>query len=100
MRLRHKLGQATAQALGWLDAHGCEVFARSPQSLCLWVAFPGVQDSLRLAEQLVPRKLSMPPGRVFHVDPSAVSRWSRCNVSAMLDPRFQAAMGQVLAHPA
>ncbi|WP_438879372.1 aminotransferase class I/II-fold pyridoxal phosphate-dependent enzyme, partial [Bacillus cereus group sp. Bce036] len=32
VRLRHKLGQATAQALGWLDAHGCEVFARSPQS--------------------------------------------------------------------
>ncbi|EZP51952.1 MULTISPECIES: aminotransferase-like domain-containing protein [unclassified Delftia] len=100
VRLRHKLGQATAQALGWLDAHGCEVFARSPQSLYLWVAFPGVLDSLRLAEQLVPRKLSMAPGRVFHVDPSAVSRWSRCNVSAMLDPRFQAAMGQVLAQPA
>ena len=97
VRLRRRLGQATAQALDWLDTHGCEVFARSPQSLYLWVAFPGVPDSLELARQLAQRKVSMAPGRIFHADPSALSRWSRCNVGALLDARFQAAMGPVLA---
>ncbi|KAF1045545.1 aminotransferase-like domain-containing protein [Xylophilus sp.] len=92
VRLRQKLGQATAQALAWLDRAGCDVFARSPQSLYLWVAFPGVEDSLPLAEQLLARKVTMAPGRVFQVDPSAVSRWSRCNVGAMSDPRFAQAL--------
>lgn len=96
VRLRQKLGQATTQALAWLDGQGCQVFARSPQSLYLWVAFPGVADSLPLAEQLMARKVTMAPGRVFHVDPSAPSRWSRCNVGAMLDARFPAAMAGLL----
>ncbi|CAB5684211.1 Uncharacterized HTH-type transcriptional regulator yjiR [Delftia tsuruhatensis] len=100
VRLRRRLGQATAQALDWLDAQGCEVFARSPQSLYLWVAFPGVPDSLELARQLAARHVGMAPGRIFHVDPSALSRWSRCNAGALPDARFQAAMAQVLARRA
>ncbi|MDT0138026.1 PLP-dependent aminotransferase family protein [Acidovorax sp. PRC11] len=92
VRLRQKLGQATAQALALLDAQGCEVFARSAQSLYLWVAFPGVEDSLDWAAQLLQHRVSMAPGRVFQVDPSRVSRWSRCNVSAVLDERFQRAI--------
>lgn len=96
VRLRQKLGHATAQAMAWLDAQGCEVFARSPQSLYLWVAFPGVADSLTLAEDLMARKVTMAPGRVFHVDPSAASRWSRCNVGVMQDPRFQEALALLL----
>lgn len=96
VRLRQKLGQATAQALAWLDGAGCEVFARSAQSLYLWVAFPGVADSLPLAEQLMARKVTMAPGRVFQVDPAVPSRWSRCNVGAMADARFAAAMAGVL----
>jgi len=92
VRLRQRLGKATGQALAWMDAHGCEVFARSEQSLYLWAAFPGAADSVQLAERLLPHKVTMAPGRVFSLDAAASSRWSRCNVGAMLDPRFGAAI--------
>ena len=96
VKLRQKLGAATEQAQQWLDAQGCEVFARNAQTLYLWVKFPGVEDSLRFAEALLPHGVKMAPGRVFHLDSSAPSAWSRCNVPAMLDPRFQKAVGELL----
>ena len=87
------------QAQQWLDAQGCTVFARNEQTLYLWVSFPGVDDSLAFAEQLVQRGVKMAPGRVFHLDTAAVSPWSRCNVAAMLDPRFQNAVSELLGTP-
>ncbi|QIL82279.1 PLP-dependent aminotransferase family protein [Diaphorobacter sp. HDW4A] len=96
VKLRQKLGAATEQAQQWLDAQGCEVFARNAQTLYLWVKFPGVEDSLQFAEALLPHGVKMAPGRVFHLDSSAPSAWSRCNVPAMLDPRFQKAVGELL----
>lgn len=97
VRLRQRLGEATARALRWFDGHGCEVFARSQQALYLWAAFPGVDDSLQLASRLQPHRVTLAPGRVFQVDSTAVSRWSRCNVGAMLDPRFETVLPKVLA---
>jgi len=38
----------------------------------------------------------MAPGRVFSVDSSAVSPWSRLNVGAVIDPRFGQALRQHL----
>ena len=99
VKLRQKLGAATEQAQQWLDAQGCTVFARNEQTLYLWVSFPGVNDSLAFAEQLVQRGVKMAPGRVFHLDTAAVSPWSRCNVAAMLDPRFQNAVRELLGTP-
>lgn len=99
VKLRQKLGAATEQAQQWLDAQGCTVFARNEQTLYLWVSFPGVDDSLAFAEQLVQRGVKMAPGRVFHLDTAAVSPWSRCNVAAMLDPRFQNAVRELLGTP-
>ena len=97
VNLRQKLGQATAQALQWLDETGCEVFARSAQSLYLWVSIPGFDNTLQLAQRLKARKVSMAPGRVFLVDPSQLSRWSRFNVSVMQDPRCRPALESLLA---
>ncbi|QIL70666.1 PLP-dependent aminotransferase family protein [Diaphorobacter sp. HDW4B] len=97
VKLRQKLGAATEQAQQWLDEQGCEVFARNAQTLYLWVKFPGIADSLRFAEDLLPHGVKMAPGRVFHLDSSAPSAWSRCNVAAMLDPRFQKAVKELLA---
>ncbi|CAM4026933.1 GntR family transcriptional regulator [Bordetella tumbae] len=96
VKLRQKLSTACVSAQQWLDEHDCEVFARSGQSLYLWVAFPGVHDSLQWAEDLLARNVKMAPGRVFHLDSAAISRWSRCNVAAMLDPRFQQAVEALL----
>ena len=52
----------------------------------------GVADSLTLAAELMPDKVIMAPGRVFSVDPTAVSPWSRCNVGAVGSPRFYATL--------
>ena len=98
VKLRQKLSAACSTAQQWLDEHHCEVFARNGQSLYWWVAFPGVTDSLRWAETLLTHNVKMAPGRLFHLDSTTVSHWSRCNVAAMLDPRFQQAVTKLLEH--
>jgi DNA-binding transcriptional MocR family regulator len=96
-RLRARLGEATAGAVELLEAHGAEIFCRTPQSLYLWAAFPGIDDSQLLAQRLLERKIMMAPGRLFCVDSTVVSRWSRLNVGAVLDPRFARALPALLA---
>ncbi|WP_175168544.1 aminotransferase-like domain-containing protein [Achromobacter kerstersii] len=96
-RLRQRLESATGHALQVLDALGAEVFARPTSSMYLWTAFPGVPDSLTLAADLMPKKVIMAPGRVFSVDPTAVSPWSRCNVGAIGSPRFKETLEAALA---
>lgn len=90
VKLRQKLSAVTAQAQQWLDEQGCTTFARNAQTLYLWVCFPGVHDSLPWAQTMLSRAVKMAPGRIFQLDPAAPSPWTRCNVAAMLDPRFQA----------
>ncbi|MFJ1299198.1 PLP-dependent aminotransferase family protein [Pseudomonadota bacterium AL_CKDN230030165-1A_HGKHYDSX7] len=89
VRLRHRLELATAQALDVLDGLGAEVFTRPASSLYLWCRFPGQDDSLALAQGLMEEKVMMAPGRVFSVDSNARSPWSRCNVGAVIEPRFE-----------
>lgn len=91
-RLRSRLAHATAQALAMFDRLDVEVFARTEESLYLWGALPGVTDALPVAEEMLAKKVMMAPGRVFCVDSEATSRWSRFNVGAVLDPRFEAAV--------
>jgi len=95
-RLRHRLETATAQALDVLDRLGARVFTRPASSLYLWCAFPGIDDSLRLAAGLMPARVIMAPGRVFSVDTGAVSPWTRCNVGAVIEPKFESRVGDFL----
>ncbi|MDQ0038745.1 DNA-binding transcriptional MocR family regulator [Variovorax boronicumulans] len=95
-RLQTRLGEATRKALQLFDSVDAEVFARTPQSLYIWAALPGVADSLAFAKELLPRKIVMAPGRIFSVDSTQVSRWSRFNVGAMVDPRFAKALRTAL----
>jgi DNA-binding transcriptional MocR family regulator len=95
-RLRTRLEDATVKAVQLLDGLGAEVFARNSRSLYLWTAFPGVDDSLTLAQELLKQKIIMAPGRIFGVDSSSTSRWSRLNVGAVLDPRFQSGLSRVV----
>jgi hypothetical protein len=37
----------------------------------------------------------MAPGRIFNVDSARVSRWSRFNVGAVLDARFERALAEM-----
>jgi DNA-binding transcriptional MocR family regulator len=96
-RLRQRLGEATARALQALEGEGGEVFARATHSLYLWASFPAIPDSLHLAEALLAQKVVLAPGRIFSVDPSAVSARARFNVGAVCDPRFLPALRQALA---
>lgn len=95
-RLRSRLAEATARALALFERLSIDVLARTEQSLYLWGALPKVEDSLVLAEQLLQQKVVIAPGRVFCVNSEAKSPWSRFNVGAVLDPRFEAAVREVL----
>ncbi len=95
-RLRARLGEASTTAMALFDSLGAEVFARSQQTLYVWTAFPGVPDSIKLAEALLPQKIVMAPGRIFNVDSVPVSKWSRINVAAVADPRFTKALRATL----
>lgn len=94
-RLRTRLGDATTKATQILESFGAELFTKTPQSLYLWAAFPGIDNSLTLAEDLLAQKVVMAPGRIFGVDSSQISRWSRFNVGAVLDPRLEKALAEI-----
>jgi DNA-binding transcriptional MocR family regulator len=96
-KLRQRLANATQEALAFFDGVGADIFVRSPSSLYLWAALPGVDDTLELAKALLQEKIVTAPGRVFRVDSSAVSRWGRYNVGAMADRRFASALRATLA---
>jgi len=57
---------------------------------------PGVDDSMTLADSLRPHNIRLAPGRIFSVDTSATSPWSRYNVGAVMDPRFRTALQNAL----
>lgn len=59
-----------------------------------------MQNSLAFAQQMLPRKIVMAPGRFFSVDLAATSRWSHFNVGAVTDPRFAKALHKALAQAA
>jgi len=91
-RLRTRLQQANEKAVALFESVGAEIFTRQTQSLYLWSALPGVDDSLTLAKALLPQKIVLAPGRIFSVDSSAVTPWSRFNVGAVADARFAKAL--------
>jgi len=97
-KLRSRLSSATENALQLFDSLGAEVFSRNAQSLYVWAALPGVEDSLKLAKELLPKKIVLAPGRVFSVDSHAINKWSRFNVGAVADPRFIKAIRATLKH--
>ena len=96
-RLRSRLAEATEKAVQLFDSVGASIFAKSPHTLYLWAAMPGVADSLAMAQALLPQKVVMAPGRVFAIDAGAISPWARYNVGAVADPRFAPALHKALA---
>jgi len=95
-RLRERLNSATEQAHTLFASMGAEVFARTAQSLYLWAALPGVDDTLALAQELLPQRVVLAPGRVFCLSSTSPSRWARYNVGAVGDPRFLKVMRSAL----
>lgn len=83
-RLRDRLRAATQSAVKLFESVGAEIFARMHHSLHLWAAQPGVPDSSKIAQDLLPQTVVLAPGRIFSVDATAVSPWSRFNVGRLL----------------
>jgi DNA-binding transcriptional MocR family regulator len=96
VRLRDRLTAATESAARLFESVGGRIFARTAQSLYLWAALPGVDDSLELAQELLAQKVVLAPGKVFCLDSNTVSPWSRFNVGAVSDPRFLKALETAL----
>jgi DNA-binding transcriptional MocR family regulator len=95
-RLRRRLGQATEGARALFESVGAHIFAKNDQSLFVWASFPGVADSMALAQALLAHQIQLAPGRIFSVNPSETSPWSRFNVGAVMDPRFGKALQSAL----
>ncbi|MES2946159.1 MAG: PLP-dependent aminotransferase family protein [Pseudomonadota bacterium] len=95
-RLRDRITEATAKAVRLFEGVDGEIFARPPQTLYLWAALPGVADSLKLAQEMLSEKIVSAPGKIFCVDPSQISKWSRFNVGAVMDPRFANQLHRIL----
>ena len=95
-RLRDRITEATTKAVRLFDAVEGELFAKPPQTLYLWAALPGVPDSLKLSEEMLKEKIVSAPGKVFAVDASQISKWSRFNVGAVTDPRFAKSLHKIL----
>lgn len=69
---------------------------RSASSLYLWVALPGVSDSLAFAKTMLAEQIVIAPGRVFRVDSAQTSPWARYNLAAVADPRFGKALKAIM----
>lgn len=95
-RLRDRITEATSKAVRLFEGVGGEIFTKPPQTLYLWTALPGVPDSLKLAQEMLTEKIVSAPGRIFCVDSSKISRWSRFNVGAVADPRFATSLRAIL----
>ena len=98
-RLRSRVAAAMVQAQDLLDELGASIFVRTPHSLYLWAALPGVEDSLTLARELQPRGLMLAPGRIFCVDAASPSPWSRFNVGALAQGKVRSALLEALGTP-
>ena len=95
-RLRSRTAAAMLHAQKLLDDLRAHIFVRTPHSLYLWAALPGVQDSLELARHLLPKGIVLAPGRIFCVDTVRPSPWCRFNVGALADERVRIALREAL----
>jgi len=95
-RLRDRVERATDAAVKFFADLGARVFHTPEQTLYLWCALPGKDDSIELARELMARKIMMAPGSIFSVDPQQQSPWCRYNVGFVSDPRFISAATTVV----
>lgn len=87
-RLRERVLAANEAAHKLFLSYGAEFFCRSPHSLYVWAALPGVPDSLDFARAMLARNIGLAPGAIFSVKDKAPNRWCRFNVGYVSDSRF------------
>ena len=87
-RLHERLGEARLDVARAFERIGLESFAEPSDGMFVWARFPGIEDSLALAEASQRDGIVLAPGTVFrpHLGPTP---WMRFNVTACADPRIQ-----------
>jgi DNA-binding transcriptional MocR family regulator len=87
-RLRERLGEARLATIRGIERIGLELFAEPTDGMFLWARFPGIEDSLVLAEAHQNDPVMLAPGTVFRPHLGR-SPWLRFNVAVCEDPRVQ-----------
>jgi DNA-binding transcriptional MocR family regulator len=87
-RLHERLGDARLNVVRAFERAGLELFVEPADGMFVWARFPGVEDSLTVAEAAQRHGIMLAPGTVFrpHLERSP---WMRFNVTACEDPRLQ-----------
>ena len=85
-RLQQRLGEARARVVRGFEGIGLELFAEPTDGMFVWARFPGIEDSLPLAEAAQRDGMMLAPGTVFrpHLGRSS---WMRFNVAVCEDAR-------------
>lgn len=93
-RVRARIAEARAAALGLLRGAGMEVFAEPRGGNFLWARFPDVEDAKRLAERAREQGVILAVGDVFrpNLEPSP---WMRFNVALCGDRRLARFLNQI-----
>lgn len=91
-RLQERLRRATAAGVAALGKLGAEIYKVSEQSLYLWAALPGHDDSIELARRMLEHNVILAPGTIFSAHADGASKWCRFNVAYLGDERFVKAL--------
>ncbi|WP_321788037.1 MULTISPECIES: aminotransferase-like domain-containing protein [Paraburkholderia] len=94
--LQEKLRRATDAAIHTLRRIGATIYRESEQSLYLWAALPGWDDSMKLAKAIFEQGVILAPGAVFSPNLAGPSPWCRFNVGYLADKRLSRALASVL----
>lgn len=95
-QLQKRARAATRQAAQALNILGAEIFHLPKETLYLWARFPGVPDSVALAQRLAERGVILAPGTMFYPDARS-SPWFRVNVAFMHERQTVDAIRATLA---
>jgi len=87
-RLHERLGDARLNVVRAFERAGLELFVEPADGMFVWARFPGVEDSLTVAEASQRDGIMLAPGTVFrpHLERSP---WMRFNVTVCEDTRVQ-----------
>ena len=85
-RLWARLDEARHNVVRAFERIGVELFAEPADGLYVWVRFPGIEDSLALADRAAREGLVLAPGRNFSPQLDR-SPWMRFNVALSDNPR-------------
>jgi DNA-binding transcriptional MocR family regulator len=87
-RLWTRLDEARHNVIRTFERIGVELFAEPADGLYVWVRFPGIEDSLALADLAAREGFVLAPGSAFSPQLNR-SPWMRFNVALSDDPRVQ-----------